>query len=233
MKLPKVLIFTAVYEGKEYCLADFMNEAAKINYPNKRHIFIDNSKTDTFYKKLKEWGLDIHRIERGANSREAIARSQNYARKIAIDEGYDYLFSLESDIMCPKDIVQDLMRHGKDVTTGFYYIGNREKGVRVPCITLSKFNKTIGAYGTRLLAREEFEAYTNQGLKQVQAGGMGCCLVHKRAFKRVAFTYDPRFTGHSDIYFFNDMFKRKIPVFVDTNIYCEHENSLWEKVKDR
>jgi len=233
MKLPRVLVFTIIYEAKEYCLDEFLKHSKAINYPNIRHIFVDNSTTTDFYKKLKGMGLEAYHVERGANSREALARSQNFARKIALDENYDYLFSLESDIMCPPDIIQNLMKHSKDIISGVYYIGDKSKGVRVPCITLPKFNEELGAFGTRLLFKEEFPQYLNKGLKQVQAGGMGCTLIYKRVLKRIPFTYDPRFTGHSDIYFFNEAFRKKIPVFVDTDIYCEHDNINWDTVDDR
>ena len=233
MKIPKVLIFTLIYDKKDYCLEEFLKHSNAITYPNKRHIFIDNSVSDEYSIKLKDLGLEVYHVERGANSREALARSQNLARKIAIEGDYSYMFSLESDIMCQGDIIQKLMAHGKDVISGLYYIGNKTKGVQVPCATLPKWNEELGAWGTRLLYKEEIEPFIKNGLTQVQAAGMGCCLIYKNAFKITPFTYDPRFNGHSDIYFFNEMFQKKIPVFIDTHIKCEHDNSEWAKVEDR
>jgi len=232
-RLPKILLFTPIYEGKDYCLEEFLEKTKQINYPNFRHIFIDNSKTEDYYNKLKGMGLDVFYVERGNNTREALARAQNFARNIAIKDNYDYLMSLESDIMIPPNIIQLLVRHGKDVVSALYMIGDRDKGMRVPCLTLSTFNKEIQAFGTRLLNPEEYPEYLHKGLKQVQAAGMGCCLIYKRVFNRVAFTYDPRFNGHSDIYFFNRMFELRVPVWVDTDILLDHKNSDWTKVKDR
>jgi len=233
MKLPKVLIFTITYEGKDYALEEFMEHCSKINYPNYRHIFIDNSNNPHYVDRLREKGLEAYHTERGNNSREALARSQNVARRIALNEGYDYILSIESDIMCPPDVVERLLKHAKPVVTGFYYIGDREKGQRVPCITILKWNEELGAYGTRLLFIDEWEDYTNKGLKKVAAGGMGVCLIKRNVFEKFAFTYDTRLKGHSDIYFFNECFRQKIPVYVDTDLYCEHKNSKWTDVKDR
>ncbi len=233
MKLPRVLIFTLIYEAKDYCLGEFLKHSKAITYPNTRHIFIDNSKTTNYYEKLKGMGLEAYHVNRGANSREALARCQNFARKMAIEEDYPYLFSLESDIMCPPDIIQRLMVHGKDVISGLYYIGNKKTGVIIPCATLPKWNENIGAWGTRLLYKEEIDDFVKAGLVKVQAAGMGCCLIHRNAYIRTSFTYDPRFNGHSDIYFFNEMFQQKVPVFIDTDIKCEHDNSAWSEVKDR
>lgn len=233
MKLPKVLIFTAIYSAKDYCLDEFIKHAEALNYPNYRHIFIDNSADDSFYLELLTKGLDAHYVGRGNNSREAIARAQTFARRMAIEEGYDYLFSLESDVMVPSDIISNLMKHTKPVVSGVYFIGDRHKGVRVPCITIPEWNDSLQAYGTRLLNRDEFADYRNKGLQRVQAGSFGCCLIHRDIFKKIPFTYDPRFKGHSDIYFFNDCFRKQIPIYVDTDIYCDHQNEVWDNVKDR
>jgi len=231
VKLPKVLIFTTIYQGKDYALKEFLEHANKINYPNYQHIFVDNSPTLDYVAKLQGMGLDAYHVERGNNTREAIARACNFARRIAIDEGYDYFMSLESDIMCTPTVVQDLMKHGKDVVTALYHIG--DDGLRVPCITIAKWNENLGAFGTRLLAQDEFSEYTNSGLKAVQAGGFGCCLMYKRGFLEFPFTYDPRFNGHPDIYYFNELFKKKIPVFVDTDVVLEHDNRPWQDIEDR
>jgi len=132
--LPKILVFTPIYDGKEYCIDEFIGYAEKLSYPNMKHIFIDNSQTSDFSKKLEGKGLTVYRVDRGSNSREALARAQNFARRIALDEDYDYIFSLESDIMCQPDILQRLIKHGKDVVSGLYEIGELGK-IRFPCIT--------------------------------------------------------------------------------------------------
>jgi len=236
-ELPKVLVFTVIYEGKDYCLDEFVKHAQQLTYPNYRHVFVDNSNTEDYYHKLKEklepLGIDVYHVERGNSSREALARSQNFARQIAIDEGYDYMLSLESDIMCPPETIQALMAWGRDVVTGLYLIGN--ENVQVPCITILKWNNSLGAYGSRLLDPEEFNDYLNKGLKPVAAGGFGVCLMSRHAFEPQAFYYDSRdgLMGHSDIYFFNDMHRRKIQTYVDTHCICRHENSNWDEVEDR
>lgn len=232
MKYPKVLIFTVTYEGKDYALDKFLSHAKQINYPNFRHIFIDNSKGEHYFEKLKGLGLDVHRVARGNSSREAIARAQNFARRIALEDGYDYIFSLESDIYHPPNIVQLLMRHALQVVTGLYMIGDRSAGVRIPCIT--KLVQTeSGMLGTSLLPPEEWFAHVHKGLKQVAAGGFGACLIHKSVFSKIAFFYEPTLKGHSDVWFFNECQARGIPVFVDTDILLDHDNVSWDTVKDR
>jgi cellulose synthase/poly-beta-1,6-N-acetylglucosamine synthase-like glycosyltransferase len=235
MKLPKILIFTPIYEEKDYCLDMFLRKARQIKYPNKRHIFIDNSKDLKYYTKLKRklqpMGIEVFHVDRGNNSRESLARAQNMARKKFLEGKYDYLFSLESDIMIEPDTIEKLLVKGKDVISAVYMIGTN--GVRIPCITLPEYNDTIKAMGTRLLKREEINRYVNNGVQRVAAAGMGACLMHHSVIERFAFKYDPRFDGHSDIYFFNDCFNNRIPVFVNSDIVLEHDNSDWADVRDR
>ena len=211
MGLPKVLVFTCIYDKKDYCLERFVEHTKKLTYENKTHIFIDNTNDDGKYlQRLRDLGLTAYKVPRGGNSRAALANSQNFARQIAIDEGYDYLFSLESDIFTPYNVIDVLLLQTKDVVTGLYHIGDRDRGQRVPCITMRKWNSELGAYGTRMLAVEEWEDYLNKGMKQVAAGGFGCCLISKRIFKKVSFYYHKELKGHSDIFFFNKLFNLRI-----------------------
>lgn len=228
--LPKVLVFTPIYEAKDYCLKDFIAHSKKLTYGNKRHIFIDNSQGREYFTKLKRMGLDVFHVDRGDNSRQALAAAQNKARSIALEGDYDYMFSLESDIFPPEDIIERLMMHVKPVITGLYFIGPQ---TNVPCITLPEYQESIKAFGTRLLKVDEFRDYIRKGLKRVAAGGFGTALIRRDIFEKTNFTYDYRFQGHSDIYFFNWCFNNKVPVYVDTDIVCEHKNSDWKEVKDR
>jgi len=229
----KVLLYTPIYSGKDYCLKEFMENCDKFNYPDFDHIYVDNSKDKRYLSKLKTLGLEAYHVERGNNTRESLTRSQNCARKIGIDEGYDFILSLESDIFPPKDFIQKLIMSGKQVITGLYMIGDKSKGQRHPCITLKKWNEVLQAFGTRLLTVEEANNLPKEGLMQVEAGGMGCCLIRRNVFTKYPFWYEPRLQGHSDIFFFNDMHNNNIPVWVDLSLFCEHDNKPWSEVEDR
>ena len=238
MRLPKVLVFTPIYADKDYCLDEFIENIQKFTYENREHIVIDNSNdggkyTEKLKDKLEPLGIKVYHVERGKNSREALARSQNLARKIFLEGNYTYLMSLESDIFPKPNITDALVLDNLDVVTGLYMIGFREKGTRWPCITVSWKNPKTGTYGSRLLKKEEFMDYINKGLKNVFAGGMGCCLMHRDVVEKVPFTYIIGHNGHSDVFWFDDARRAGYPVFVDTDLLCDHKNSDWTKVKDR
>ncbi len=231
MRIPKVLVVTVTYEGKDYCFDKFFKSANELTYPNMTHIYIDNSRTLDYTQKLKDLGLEVYHVERGNNSREALSRSLNLGRRKCLDEGYDYMFVLESDVVVPKDIIQNLMKHAQDIVTGLYYIGDGDP--RIPCITMPDFKKDLNAFGSRLLTMDERHTFFMNGLQRVAAGSFGCSLNHRNVLEQIKFYYDPRLPGHPDIYLYNTCFEKKIPVFVDTNIICQHYNVAWSTVKDR
>lgn len=237
MSLPKVLIFTPTYAGKDYCLKEFLDNAKDFSYKKTKHIIIDNTNDGgVYYNKLKEvcepYGIEVYHVERGNNSREALARAQNFARKVFLEGDYDYLFSLESDIFPKKNILEALLLHGLDVVTGLYVIGKKEDFTARPCVTIERLNPKTGTVGTRLLMEEEFMDYINKGPKEVAAGGMGCCLMYREVLEKIKFTYIPGLKKHSDVYFFNDARKLGYPVVVDTDLYCDHKNQDWSEVAD-
>jgi glycosyltransferase involved in cell wall biosynthesis len=235
MVLPKVLTFTITYSGKDYVLDEFIDHASRIDYPNHEHIFIDNSDDGGEYynylvKKLSPFGIKVYRTERGNNSREALARSQNFARRLFLEGDYKYLFSLESDILVPPSIIQELMVRAKPIIGALYMIGN--DGVRVPCITIPQV-KEAGLLGTRLLAQDEIDDYVHKGVKQVASCGLGATLIRRELMEKFRFFYHPHLKGHSDIFFYNDLYNNNIPAFVHTDIMVKHKNSRWTDVHDR
>ena len=238
MSLPKVLMFTIIYEDKDYCLDDFIANFQTFTYKNKDHIFIDNSNDGGKYfeklkLKLEPLGIKVYHVERGNTSREALARSQNFARQIFLKGDWEYLMSLESDIFPKRNIIDRLIMQCANVITGIYMIGHKNQGTRWPCITIDAIIPETGTYGSRLLRPNEINDYINNGIKSVAAGGMGCCLMHREVVEKVAFTYIPGLRPHSDVFWFNDARRMGYSVFIDTDVICEHRNSDWANVSDR
>ncbi len=230
--LPKVLVFTVTYSGKDYVYEEFCKYVKDLDYPNMRHIWIDNSNDDgEYYKKLLSDGHEVYHVERGNSSREALTRSQEFARKIALDENYDYLMSIESDILFPPNIIQILMGRSKEVVGALYMIGPPEN--RWPCVTIAKKDEITGLTGSRLLYKEEFPEFQKKQLIAVNGCGLGCTLIEKKVIEKISFTYYPDLKGHSDIFFSNEVWKKGMRVFVDTSVICDHKNVPWSEVKDR
>jgi len=238
LKLPKVLAFTVTYSGKDYCLDEFVDNIQKFTYANYDHIVIDNTDdngeyTERLKSKFEPLGIKVYHVKRGKNSREALAKSQNFAREIFLNGGYDYLFSLESDIFPKPNIIDVLVSHCLDIVSALYMIGFEHNNTRMPCITIDWYNKKTRTCGTQLLPPDKLMDYMNKGVKEIAAGGMGATLMYKDVVEKVPFTYVPGLTGHSDVYWCNDARKLGYVIAVDTSALCEHKNSDWCKVTDR
>lgn len=236
MRFPKVLIFSPTYEGKEYCRKRFVDTINEIQYPNKEFIMIDNSINDDYYNLLKLEGVPVHRVPRGNNSREALTNAQNYARKYAIDNDFDYILSVESDLFPPKDVIFRLLRHSKPIVGCLYMLGGYEFNgkilPKIPCVFLTKND---GSGGTRFITNEEHEELSSVGgLHQVHGMGVGCTLIRIDIVKKYPFWCDNRFDNkHSDVYFYMNLWNDKVPVYVDYDCEVEHQPSDWTKVADR
>lgn len=224
--IPKVLVFTVTYEGKDYCFDEFKQQVSQLSYPEEyfQHVWIDNSESLDYYNKLKSEGLDVHRVERGNNAREALSRSQNYARRLAIDGDFDYILSIESDILgIPADIIQRLIKNSKDVVGCFYHIGPPEH--RLGCVTINK-KGADGLNGTRLVTMKETkELEVIDGLFPVNGCGLGCTLISREVFKDIVFMYYPELKAFSDVFFANDVWRNGFTIFLDSSIKLEHLNN--------
>jgi glycosyltransferase involved in cell wall biosynthesis len=230
---PKVLIAIPTYEGKNYIFPKCYEAVKAFTYPNYELIVIDNSPTVDYYLKAKRAGYKefIH-VPRGGNSRQALCNAQNYARQKAIDEGFDYLLFVESDLIPPRDSVENLIKWAKPVVGSLYFIGTH--GVQVPCLFIKEYKEDVLAMGTRLLRKEEIPDYINKGLKPIHGTGLGCTLIRIDVVKKYRFWYDERFDNkHSDVYWYMDLDNNGVPVFVDTDRIIPHYPSSWDLVKDR
>lgn len=134
----KVLVGCPTYSGKEYCLKEYIAGINSLLYKNFDVLLVDNSKDESFFKKLVEisenWEskksqrLFLKRLPFASKEpRNAIVLSRNFLREYVLKNGYDYFLSLEADVIPPVDVIERLLSRGKKLSPAFTLIFCRKQ----------------------------------------------------------------------------------------------------------
>jgi len=229
MNNPKVLLAAPTSHVKAYCFWDWIVNIKNFTYPNLDILLVDNSPGTECYEYLKKVsGIRVIHVNPGnRTTQEFITESQNKMRDIVLEEGYDYLFSLESDVFpTVRDIVERLMDHGVEVVTAPYMIGQGKDSGLLIGYQVQSFVVKNALFGIILPANYGF--YLMDGsLKAVNQCGIGCTLIHRDILEQVKFRYEKGQASHSDSFFYTDLWYLGITAYIDTSLYCHHENQEW------
>lgn len=249
--LPRVLVGVTVYKGKEYIFDKCIEHIKNFDYPSDKYdlLVVDNTDDGGRWIRKQKRLLRLPRVERtarGENSRIALTRSQNLIRKRFLEGDYDYLFMVESDLLVPRDQLKRLISLQLPVVGSTYNI-SRDKNF-IPCIFISGVlvqglgaTRPVGVHrdeNTGDNARydpEEVNFWLKRGgVRRCHGCGLGCTLIERSVVEQFAFWCDVRFENkHSDVYFYLDLERANIPVYVDVTRIIPHFPSKWEEVKDR
>lgn len=139
---------------------------------------------------------------------------------------YDYLFSVDSDIVLPKDCLTKMIASNAPIIAGVYI-------QRIP----GEHNiEVYGFHPSGATPRLKFEQIAGR-VHNVAAVGMGCCLINSdvfRAMKYPWFTYhaalDHNKTISEDVDFCLKARARGFHTFVDGTILCDHIGTTRFKV---
>ena len=233
MKQPKVLVGCPTYKGKDYCVDEWLNYIKNLKYTNYDILIVDNTADDGTHAKwlTDKYGVEvIHHFKKETSLNALMAECNEILRKRVIDEGYDYLMSIESDVFPPKNIIPRLMNQQHGVVSGMYEIGYRNWKYPLIQIVEPKLN-TEGRIGNvRQLWWDEILNFIDGETKQVHGCGIGCTLIHVEILKKIKFRVDPENSIHADSFFYMDLWNLfQYPVYVDTSIMCRHDNDDWGK----
>ena len=99
----KVLVGCPVSDYHEYCTEQYIQAIKNLTYNNYDILLVDNSKDDRFYNSIKD-NVPVIRDKYQPNVYDRIISSRNLLRKKTLEGGYDYLFSLEQDVIPPKNV---------------------------------------------------------------------------------------------------------------------------------
>ena len=116
---PKVLVASPTYRGMKYCHNEFFQRIKELDYDHYDILIIDNSEDDEYFNKLKKEDKIIL-IKDYTNEKNKILRlvsSRNKMIEYALDNNYDYILMMDSDVIPPKNIIKELINCNKDIVS--------------------------------------------------------------------------------------------------------------------
>jgi FkbM family methyltransferase len=135
---------------------------------------------------------------------------------------YDYLFSVDSDIVLPKDTLVKMLDADKDIISGLYI--QRKPGEQI----LEVYMSTHGGGCTNI----PYSRLEKHSVVEIEACGMGCALIKSDVFRKVPY---PHFyykealtmaeTVSEDVYFCRKAKQHGYTVWADATIKCDHVGS--------
>tara|TARA_Y100000034_G_scaffold48752_1_gene60308 strand:- start:504 stop:1280 length:777 start_codon:yes stop_codon:yes gene_type:complete len=240
MTFKKILVGSPVYDGMEYCFERFISSLKNIDYENFEILIIDNSRNDKFFKKIKKDKQikAIHLNPKEKYNRRRLVLSRNEIIKYALDNNFDFILMMDSDVIPPKNILKELINCEKDIVSGLYYsfkrVGEVMKKLPIAWKNFSEeeFQEISKKYNLpsvvkslenlpRHLTKEEI---ARKKLIEVVFPSPGCMLISKKVFSNIQYDLMIR-NGKElgdDATFFENCKNEKIRMWCHPKIKCEH-----------
>lgn len=215
---PKVLVGCPISDHHLYCIDEYLGGLKSLDYKNFEVLLVDNSKDVAYSQVLKDKGFNVIKTPYLGGARDRIVKSRNKLRQYVLDNGFDYLLSLEADVVPPFDIIQRLLVHNKDVVSGVYF-NNLEKDGRIQTLMLLWVNR--GDDKNTIYHVSETEL-ANPRLIEVAMCGLGGVLISRKVLEKVEFRYDKAFVSFDDVWFCKDVKANGFSIYGDTGVVCRH-----------
>jgi len=240
MSLPSVLIAAPTAEVKNYCFRNWIDNVMSFSYPN-IDVFLSDNTNDygANAKKNQTYCDDTYpgaritikpsMVSSKLTLLEKMAFCHNECATRALNQGYDYLLHLESDIFPPSDVIEQLMAESiirPNAIIGAMY--HTDEGKDRHLMVLKTINRSMFDKKFDKLRPDEEAYFVNGYLRRVFSVGLGCVLIPRHLLPKIKFRADKKSDMAPDGYFAEDCyFRDKIEIYSHTGIMCRHDNRRW------
>lgn len=238
--MKKVLLACPTSDVKLYCQDKWIKHINKLTYQNLDILIIDNSKTKDNSEILKSYNIpnlkvmwvgkefDFEKI----NIREIMTFCTNIILQYSLNKGYDYWFSLESDVFPPLNIIEHLIASNFHVCGLPYFHAGGEEPPRLINHTLNKCNIAMPKTSS-----ETFHEVTGDYIRVYQSG-IGCMLFDRISLIKIGkLKYRDTLGGEfPDAFMLDKLFiDNKYLPYIDTRFYAYHFNSdiKWNELRNK
>lgn len=157
--------------------------------------------------------------------------SRNLMSLSAIEQGFDYVFWLDSDMIVPPDTLRRLLKTAEtfpaDMVTGLY-VKRREPIIPVIYDVLEE--PSVDESGKLVGRVHEYSNYPRDSLFKVKGCGFGCCLTSVSLLKVVWDKFGPAFSPYpwagEDISFCHRVNQLGYDIYCDSTISCGHVGQM-------
>jgi len=218
--MKRVLVAAPICQWYDHCWDAFSSRLKELTYPHKDIFFVDNSEGLTFFKKVKAQGFAVRKTPHLWRIRDMVIRDHNIIRDKMLDGGYDYLLILDQDVVPPKDVIEQLMRHDKDVVSALYF-GHHDIGGEVRVMPFAwVFSKEEGDWNNTgyFLDSEIWEPQ----LLRIAFAGMGCILIKRSVLEKIKFHYSHDMDAWDDRWLGVDVWANGFEFYLDNTVKCQH-----------
>lgn len=211
MESPKVFIGIITAEAKQYAEDLFMLHLNQITYPNKEIVIVDNSEDVNYCVYLCKYGHRVIRETRFKDLRKTLIHSRNRLRKEFLESDCDYFFSLESDVLCIPDAIDQLMMRRKEIVSGIYCY---------PSGAPIAFDYAF--FSNEMRQRVRTDVCRADELLSIKIIGLGLALIKREVIEKIKFRYVDSASGTDDVWFSLDALAHGYKVYLDTAVKCDH-----------
>ena len=221
---PKVLVGCPTSEHKKYCLKEYADAVHAIDYNNFDVLIVDNSENDAYLAQIKQLGLNAVKGKWFPGARDRIVHSRNLLKDYALKNDYDYLLSLEQDVIPEQGIIKNLVSHEKKIVSGVV-MNNLSVGNIVVMMPMAYVSHKLDPTGLDYISREELN---KPQLIEIKGCALACVLIHKSVLSKINFRYTG---GFDDMIFCKDAIDAGFKIFLDTEVKPKHLPGSWAGIE--
>ena len=227
---PKVLVACPTNRCKGYILERFVDRVKNLDYPNYDILLVDNSKGNSYYNKIKKLGVPVIKSKYYEDSMTRMIESRNIIRDKVLNEGYDYFFSLEQDVIPRPDVLKILVSHKKNVVAGWYYINHPVPENPYVFSRMCCAKEWTMVNMKFMHVAPTGQVMTENRLMKSSLISLGVCLISRKVLEQIKFKHYYGFPNHhDDTWFCFDCEKKGFKMYTDTDLLVPHFQSSWVK----